>query len=77
MSNFIKIRPVGVQLFRADGRTDITKLIFAVRSFPKALKKFNIKVEYSKAHVSDLTFLQVSVFLFACCILNLCLVCTA
>jgi hypothetical protein len=56
-----------------DGRTDITKLIVAVSSFPKALKKFNIKEEYSKSNVSDLTFLQVSVFLCACCILNLCL----
>jgi hypothetical protein len=32
ISNFIKIRPVGVELFRADGQTDMTKLIVAFRS---------------------------------------------
>jgi hypothetical protein len=26
ISNFMKIRPVGAELFHADGRTDITKL---------------------------------------------------
>ena len=32
MSNFIKIHPVGVELFHADGQTDMTKLksLFAV-----------------------------------------------
>jgi len=37
MSNFMKIRPVGVDLFhadaRTDGHTDITKLIIAVRTY--------------------------------------------
>ena len=36
MSNFINIRPVGVELFHADGRTDgetdMTKLTVAFRS---------------------------------------------
>jgi len=32
ISNFVKIRPVGAELFRADRRTDM-KLIFAFRSF--------------------------------------------
>jgi hypothetical protein len=27
ISNFIKIRPVGAELFHADGRTDMTKLV--------------------------------------------------
>ena len=30
---FQEIRPVGVELFRADGRTDMTKLTVAFRSF--------------------------------------------
>ena len=33
ISNFIKIRPVGAQLFHADRRTDMTKLIVAFRNF--------------------------------------------
>jgi hypothetical protein len=50
MSNFLKIRPVGAELFHADGRidgqtdrgtdrqTDITKLIVAFRNFANAPK---------------------------------------
>jgi hypothetical protein len=37
-SNFMKIRPVGAELFHADGRTDMTKLIVAFRSFADAPK---------------------------------------
>ena len=41
-SNFMKIRPVGAEMFRAerreDGRTDITKLIVAFRNFWNAPK---------------------------------------
>ena len=33
ISNIVKIRPVGVELFHADTQTDITKLIVAFRSF--------------------------------------------
>jgi hypothetical protein len=44
---FLKIGPVGAELFhadrwrggRADGRTDMTKLIVAIRNFANALKK--------------------------------------
>jgi hypothetical protein len=32
----MKIRPVGDELFHADGRTDMTKLIVAFRNFAKA-----------------------------------------
>jgi len=39
-SNFIKMRPVGAELFHADGRTDgqteMTKLIIVLRSFANA-----------------------------------------
>jgi hypothetical protein len=39
ISNFIKIRPEGAELFPAGGRTDMTKLTDAFRSFEKAPKK--------------------------------------
>jgi len=35
MSNFMKIRPVGAELFHADGQTDITKLTVAFHNFEK------------------------------------------
>jgi len=46
MSNVIKIRPVGAELFQADrrtnghtnGKTDMTKLIVAFRNFAPARK---------------------------------------
>ena len=42
ISNFMKIRPVGAELFHADvrteGQTDMTKLIFALRNFTNAPK---------------------------------------
>ena len=36
VSNFMKIRPVGVELFHAEGRTDMRKLVVAFRNFAKA-----------------------------------------
>jgi len=44
MSNYIKIRPVGTELFHADRQTGMTKLIVAFRNFanaPKIIKVFN------------------------------------
>ena len=41
MSNFMKIHPVGVELFHADGETDMTKLIVAFRNFANAPKTTN------------------------------------
>jgi hypothetical protein len=38
MSSFMKIRLVGVELFHADGRTDMTKLIVAFCNFAEAPK---------------------------------------
>ena len=40
----MKIRPVGDELFRADGRTDMTKLIVAFRIFAKAPKNGQNKI---------------------------------
>jgi len=39
MTNLMNIRPVGVELFHAGGRTDTTKLITAFRNFANAHKK--------------------------------------
>jgi hypothetical protein len=38
ISNFMKIRPVGAELFHADRRTDLTKLIVGFRNFTSAPK---------------------------------------
>jgi hypothetical protein len=46
--NFIKIHPVGVELFLAEGQTDMTKLIVAFRNFPNVPK-----IEMSKAQVTN------------------------
>jgi hypothetical protein len=35
-ASFIKIRPIGAELFHTEGRTDRTKLIVAVRNFANA-----------------------------------------
>jgi len=43
----MKIRPVGAELFHADGQTDITKLVVAFLHFAKALK--NGKLYYLNA----------------------------
>ena len=37
-SNFMKVRPVGAELFHADGQTDMTKLIVALRNFANETK---------------------------------------
>ena len=38
ISNLIKIRPVGAELFHADGRTNMTKLIVTFHNLAKAPK---------------------------------------
>jgi len=46
----MEIRPVGAELFRADGRTDMTKLIMAFRNFANPLKKSSsiLRLAYSQ-----------------------------
>jgi hypothetical protein len=39
ISSFIKIRPLGAELFYAHGQTDMTKLIVAFRNFANAPKE--------------------------------------
>jgi len=36
ISNFVKIRPVGAELFRADGQTDMKKLTVSFGNFVNA-----------------------------------------
>jgi len=38
ISNFMKIRPVGAEVFHADGQTDVTKLLIAFSNFANAPK---------------------------------------
>jgi hypothetical protein len=41
----MKIRPVRAELFHADGRTDITKLVVAFRNFADAPKNWDERAE--------------------------------
>jgi hypothetical protein len=56
MSCLIKIRPVGAELFLADGQTDMTKLIVAFRNFANAHKTVK-KIMLVYSHFSLLCFL--------------------
>jgi hypothetical protein len=42
VSSFIKIRPVGAELFHADRQTDMKRLIFAFRNLANVPKKKEI-----------------------------------
>jgi hypothetical protein len=44
IQNFMKIRRVGVELFRTERRTDITKLIVAFRNFVNSPNKTTLKL---------------------------------
>ena len=44
--NFKEIRPVGVELFHADGQTDMMKLAVAFLSFTNALKERCINIKF-------------------------------
>ena len=41
--NLMKIHPVGVELFHADGQADMTKVIIAFRNIAKAPNSMNIE----------------------------------
>ena len=43
--NFIKIRPVGAQLFHADGQTGMTMLIDTFQNLAKARKKRGTNID--------------------------------
>jgi hypothetical protein len=40
ISNFMKMRPLGAELFRTDGRIDMTTLLFAFHNFANASKNW-------------------------------------
>jgi len=44
--NFVKIRPVGTELFHADGQTDMTKLTVAFRDFANPPKTVDGEILY-------------------------------
>jgi len=51
ISNLLKIRPVGAELFHADGQTDMKKLIVAFRNFANAPK--HVPLEYHPSNCSS------------------------
>jgi hypothetical protein len=50
----MKIRPLGAELFHADGRTDTTKLKVAFRNFAKAPKNYTVSL-----HIEILCFVWI------------------
>jgi proteasome assembly chaperone (PAC2) family protein len=46
ISNFMKIRPVGAELFNADRQTDMTKLIVISRNFANAPRNQSVNILY-------------------------------
>jgi hypothetical protein len=48
----MKIRSVGVELFHAEKRTDMTKQIVAFRNFSKAHKNMSVTKELCESNVS-------------------------
>ena len=49
-SNYMKIRPVGAELFHTDGRTDMTKLIVAFRNFTNEPKRITSNLHKDYVH---------------------------
>jgi len=52
--NFIKIYPVGDELFFADRQTDMTELIVAFRIFPNAAKTDMRKSQVTNRFISNI-----------------------
>lgn len=55
MSNFTKMHLIGVEFFHADGRTDMRKLIAAIRSFSSAP---TIIIQYTPCELYNVCSLQ-------------------
>jgi hypothetical protein len=50
----MKIRPVGAELFRADRRTDVTKLIVAIRNFANATETLaHVSTHWAECRISE------------------------
>ena len=62
ISNFMKIRPMGAELFNADGRTDghtdMTKLIDVFRNFAKAPKNDDVTESLPQGLLNVLQFYE-------------------
>jgi len=54
MHNFMKIRPLGVELFRADRQRDMTKPVVAFCNFGNVTKIINVQLRL-KIHVRSYT----------------------
>ena len=52
ISNFMKIRPVGEELFHADGRTDKTELMVACRNSANAPENLSVLASNWNSHPS-------------------------
>ena len=52
ISNFIKIRSVGAELFCADGQMDVLTLIVAIRNFANAPKTASRLIYFGRHNIS-------------------------
>jgi hypothetical protein len=71
-SNFMKIRPLGDELFHADRRTDMTKLIVAFRNFAntpkmgpdilsmKVLRRWVCEFRYTECGIPENEYVQIT-----------------
>ena len=53
MLNFITIRPVGAEMFHADDRTDMTKLIVVFAILRKRQKKIEVHTDWLNKETSS------------------------
>jgi hypothetical protein len=54
----MKIHPVGTEFFHADGRTDMKKLLVAIRNFAKAPSKACVAAVYRVCSIIGNLYLQ-------------------
>jgi len=62
--NFMKIRPVGAELFHTDGQTDMTKLIVVFRNFANAPKNEQSGARIMRCLMSCFPFRALCVLIF-------------
>jgi len=70
ISNFIKIRPVGAELFRADRQTDMTKLTVAFRNYKNAPQR--VATNTTELSVGFTVVPSAVLQLCSCVVLQLC-----
>ena len=59
MSNFMKIRPMGAEIFHADGRTDITNLIVAPKNVSRERIDLHVLQIFQEALCGFVLFMYV------------------